>query len=102
MDIPEDLPNEIPWDDIERFDDLDTRVSAINCLFANIIGVNDGYVEWCPNDDPPTDGEYLAWAWVVKPSLGKAISVRGPAELGKLVRAYDANEIDRWLENFGE
>jgi len=97
MDMPEDFPHEVPWGEIERFDDLDVRVSAIDCLFANIVGVNDGYIEWCPNADPPSNDEYLAWLWVVKPSLGKEISSEAPADLRQLIDAYDANAMDGWF-----
>lgn len=100
MHIPEKFPREVPWGDIERFDDFDVRVSAIGCIFANIIGVNDGYVEWCPNGDPPSRDEYLAWLWVVKPGLGKVISGESSGNFRELVQAYDANEIDRWFIDF--
>ncbi len=52
--ILDSIPNEVLWQDIVQFDQLDERVAIANDLCANIIGVNEGYIEWCPNDEPPS------------------------------------------------
>ena len=47
------IPNKIPWQDIVQFEKLDDRIAIANDLCANVIGVNENTIEWCPNDDPP-------------------------------------------------
>jgi hypothetical protein len=96
--IPDKLPNEIAFDAIEKFDDLDTRVAAIDCLFINIVGVNEGYVEWCPNESPYSREEYFAWVWLVTPSLGEEIIRVASTELQNLIRHYQSNKMEQWFE----
>ncbi|MCC3421083.1 MAG: hypothetical protein JGK28_25030 [Microcoleus sp. PH2017_07_MST_O_A] len=59
------IPNEISWQDIVQFEKLDDRVSIANDLCANIIGVNESTIEWCPNEDSADRLEQLVWWWVV-------------------------------------
>jgi len=96
--IPEDLPYEISFDEIELFDDIDIRVSSIGCLFANIIGVNENYVEFCPNETPASREEYLGWVWLIKPSLGHEIAINCSDELAKLISHYQSGKMDKWFE----
>jgi len=61
------IPHEIRWQDIVQFEKLDDRVTIANDLCTNIIGVNEGTIEWCPNENPPHHLEKLVWWWVVRP-----------------------------------
>lgn len=92
----ESTPWQISWDEIEEFDRFDERRSAVDCLFINTIGVNDGLVEWCPNGDPPDLEERLAWIWCIQPSAGKEILTLAQSELRHLVESYVADEMDKW------
>ncbi|MEG3976068.1 hypothetical protein QT970_15810 [Microcoleus sp. herbarium8] len=82
------IPHKIPWQDIVQFEKLDGRVAIANDLCANIIGVNENTIEWCPNDDPPNHLETLVWWWVVRPDLGAAIAIEAPEELKKVISHY--------------
>jgi hypothetical protein len=68
---------------------MDERVSAVGVIFANIIGVNRGFLEWCPNSSPASSDELLAWLWVIRPDLHVAISQRASPELAEAIRAYE-------------
>jgi hypothetical protein len=65
----ENTPREVRWSDIAEFNELDERVSAITVIFGSVIGVNDGFVEWSPDDNPPSEQERLAWIWLCNPAL---------------------------------
>jgi hypothetical protein len=54
-------PMAVPSSKVVDFARLDERLSSVDCLYANILGVNEGEVEWCPNDEPPSKEETLAW-----------------------------------------
>jgi hypothetical protein len=82
------IPHEIPWQDIVQFEKLDDRVAIANNLCANIIGVNENTIEWCPNDEPPNHLETLVWWWVVRPDLGAAIAKEAPQELKQTIGQY--------------
>jgi hypothetical protein len=86
--ILEAIPNEVRWQNIVQFEKLDERVAIANDLCANIIGVNEGYIEWCPNDEPPSLLETLTWWWVVRPDLGAAIAIEAPQEFKEIISQY--------------
>lgn len=82
------ISNEVAWENIVQLDKLDERVALANDLCANLIGVNEGYIEWCPNDEPPSQLETLTWWWVIRPDLGAAIAIEAPDELKKIIGKY--------------
>ncbi|MGK7956998.1 MAG: hypothetical protein AB4063_17375 [Crocosphaera sp.] len=82
------IPNEVAWEDVVQFDKLDDRVAIANDFFPNIIGVNDGSIEWCPNKEPPNYLEKLLWWWVVRPDMGAAIALEAPLELKRIIGNY--------------
>ena len=92
----DDTPTTVKWGDIEECDRFDERRSAVDCLFANTIGVNEGFVEWCPNRDPPELDERLAWIWCIQPSLAEGVVELSGTELRRLVESYSADEMDHW------
>jgi hypothetical protein len=67
------LPQKVAWEDVVHKQYLDERVAAMNYLYGDIIGVIEGFVEWCPNNDPPTEMETFAWSWIIRPDLSVAI-----------------------------
>ncbi|KZL48862.1 MULTISPECIES: hypothetical protein [Cyanophyceae] len=79
------IPNEVAWENIIQFEKLDERVATANELCPNLIGVNEGYIEWCPNNEPPSQIEILTWWWVIRPDLGAAIAIEAPDELKKII-----------------
>ncbi|MFB8788231.1 MAG: hypothetical protein U7123_05130 [Potamolinea sp.] len=82
------IPNQVEWQDIIQFEQLDERVTIANDLCANIIGVNESSIEWCPNEEPPNQMETLVWWWVVRPDLGAAIAIEAPQELKEVISQY--------------
>ena len=82
------IPNEVAWEDVVQFDKLDDRVAIANDFCPNIVGVNDGSIEWCPNEEPPSDLEKLVWWWVVRPDLGAAVALEAPLELKRIIGNY--------------
>ena len=85
------IPNEVNWQDIVQFQKLDERVAIANEICANLIGVNEDYIEWCPDNEPPTQLETLLWWWVIRPDLGAAIASEAPQELKKIISQYILN-----------
>ncbi|WP_071187429.1 hypothetical protein [Trichormus sp. NMC-1] len=82
------ITNEVDWENIIQFEKLDERVEIGNMLCPNLIGVNEGYIEWCPNSEPPSQLETLTWWWVIRPDLGAAIAIEAPDELKKVIGKY--------------
>jgi hypothetical protein len=53
--------------------------------------VNEGYIEWCPDNNPQTQLETLLWWWVIRPDLGAAIASEAPQELKEIISQYILN-----------
>jgi hypothetical protein len=49
-------PDIVSWSEVVEFTRWNDRRSCIDVFFANLLGVCDGYVEWCPDGDPPSSG----------------------------------------------
>jgi len=94
----EDPPKSVAWADIVEIDDLDERRSCIDCLYINTLGVNDGFVGWSPNDDPPSRPETLAWLWFIRPDLGTEIAADAPPELKNLISKHQSGRMDEWWQ----
>lgn len=82
------LSRRIAWHDIAEFDRLNKRVMAIDWLYGDIIGMGDGWVEWCPNNEPPAAAETLAWWWVARPDLGNEIAKEADEEFREIISDY--------------
>jgi len=62
------MSTHIEFSKISDFDRVDDRVSIINLAFDNLIGMNAGFIEFCPNQNPPSGAELIALAWLVNPT----------------------------------
>ena len=89
--ILQSLPDRVVWTDVPEFERLDERVSAIEWMYGDIIDMGDSWVGWCPNNDPPTFAETLAWWWVARPDLGNEIGREADEEFRESILDYIAN-----------
>ena len=94
-------PLQVRWRDIADFEWLDERVSAVRVLFGSVIGVSDGYVQWCTDSLPPAESERLAWIWVCWPHLDEQVMPRARADHRKLMAAYRAGRMREWWSQIG-
>jgi hypothetical protein len=90
-------PVEVKWGDIIEFNKLDERISAVGALYVNTIGMRDGYVEFCPGNNPPLFEEIISWIWVIRPDLSQEIlKEKLSVDLQSLIEAYQKNEMSGW------
>ncbi|MGV0857374.1 hypothetical protein ACTS95_12235 [Empedobacter brevis] len=71
--ILQNYPNQIMFDNIVDFEKFDERLSIIDCIVVNIIGVEEGFIEFIPDNNPPSEVEVLCWIWSYKPDLTNEI-----------------------------
>lgn len=48
------MSTNVAFSEIVEFDRIDDRVAIINTAFDFLIGMNLGFVEFCPNQNPPS------------------------------------------------
>lgn len=101
--ILESVPTEIEYSEIVDFDELDERISAVGVLFANTIGVCEGYIEFCPDNDPPLNDEILSWIWAFRPDLSSEILIQPLSnDLKLLIESYQTGNLTKWWDYISE
>ena len=91
------IPAEVKWTEIIDFERVDERVSCVGMLFPNTIGVCDGYIEFCPDNDPVEEEETLAWIWTIRPDLANDIlDLDLTEEFRKLLESYKDGKLEDW------
>lgn len=94
----DNYPKQLNWEEVLDFDKFDERLSAVDCLVVNTIGVSDGFIEFIPDNNPPLKEEILCWIWAIRPDLS--------TELMKLDEIQDdfkillESHIENRMENF--
>ncbi|RFP64382.1 hypothetical protein D0N36_14430 [Hymenobacter lapidiphilus] len=97
------LPQEVALADVSEVDTLDERIAAAGVLHANTIGVAEGCIQFCPDNEPPLLDEQLMWLWTFQPQLGIHILAFPISEDCKfLLNAFLKNEMhsfwDYWTQ----
>ena len=89
------------WNSIVQFNEFDLRVSAVDSIVVNIIGVCNGFVEFCPDDNPPKYEEILCWIWAIRPDLTPELLNLENLNPGfrLLLKSYSEGDIDRFFES---
>ena len=67
------MSTHVAFSEIVEFDRIDDRVAIINTAFDLLIGMNLGFVEFCPNQNPPSRAELIALAWLVNPTANRPL-----------------------------
>jgi hypothetical protein len=57
--------------DIVDFANFDERLSAVDSLVVNTIGVSEDFIEFIPDNKPPLVEEIYCWIWAIRPDLSK-------------------------------
>lgn len=97
--IFKNYPHQIQFDDINDFENFDERLAVVNCIVVNIIGLEDGFIEFIPDNNPPLEDEIFCWIWAFRPDLTKEILEQTKNENLKFaLKAYLNNSMDKFWE----
>ncbi len=104
LELIETYPTEINWDDVIDFENFDDRLYASNLFVGTTIGVSEGFVEFCPDNEPPLREEILCWIWAIRPDLSKLILELDniSEEFKVLLSAYIESDMDKFLDYMQE
>ena len=81
------IPDVVRWEEVVQFEHIDARVLIANQLYGDVVGMGEGFVEWCPNPYTPKQGRFIWW-WVVRPDLGSAIADEANKEIRQQIANY--------------
>jgi hypothetical protein len=90
----------VKFNEVEDFDSFDERVSAVNALVANMVGISEGYVEFISDNNPPLKEEILNWIWVIRPDLSKEmILLEVSSDFKILLNAYINDSMETFWDH---
>lgn len=83
--------------DIVDFANFDERLSAVDSLVVNTIGVSENFIEFIPDNEPPLEEEIYCWIWAIRPDLSKdLIDLEISEAFQVLLSAYIDNDMTRF------
>ena len=85
------IPTEVALKDVGEPERLEERFFGVEGNIGDIVGMLEDAVEFCPNNEPPTRDEVLAWLWVIKPEHKDEIVALASGELREIIADYDAD-----------
>ena len=101
--IIDSTPSEVKFKDIVEIDRLVERMSAVSVLFSSIIEVGEGYIEFCPENEPPSIEETISWVWTFRPDLGSTILKHTlSTDLRLLIDAYQTGDMPNWWDHINK
>lgn len=73
------------------------RLSAVDSLVVNTIGVSKDLIEFIPDNEPPLEKEIYCWIWAIRPDLSKdLIDLEISEAFQVLLSAYIDNDMTRF------
>lgn len=95
----ENYPNDITFDEIVDFENFDDRLSVVDCIVVNSIEVNEGFIEFIPENNPPLNEEILCWIWAIRPDLTNEILQKNISDDFKFaLKSYLNNSMDKFWD----
>ena len=95
----ENYPNEITFEEIVDFENFDERLSVVDCIVVNSIGVNEGFIEFIPDNNPPLNEEILCWIWAIRPDLTNEILQLNISDDFKFaLNSYSNNSMNKFWD----
>ncbi len=92
-------PNQIQFDDIIDFENFNERLSVVDCIVVNIIGVEEGFIEFISDNNPPLDDEIFCWIWTIRPDLTNEILEKTENEdLKFALKSHLKNSMDKFWD----
>ena len=95
--ILESYPTTVNHTDIIDFDNFDERLSAVDTLVVNTIGVSEDIIEFIPDNEPPLKEEIYCWIWAIRPDLSKdLLNLDINEDFRILLKSYIDNDMSRF------
>lgn len=90
-------PTTVNNTDIVDFANFHERLSAVNCLVVNTIGVSEDFIDFIPNNEPPLKEEIYCWIWAIRPDLSKyLLDLDISRDFLILLKSYIDNDMSRF------
>jgi hypothetical protein len=95
--ILKSYPTTVNHTDIIDFDNFDERLSAIDTIVVNTIGVSEDTIEFIPDNEPPLKEEIYCWIWAIRPDLSKdLLNLEINEDFRILLKSYIDNDMSKF------
>lgn len=93
-------PTTVNYDYIIDVKNFDERLSAINCLVVNTVGVSESIIEFVPDNEPPLEEEIICWIWLIRPDLSKdLLNLKVSNDFRILLNSYINNNMSHFWKH---
>src|SRR5690554_5102306 len=93
----ESYPTTVIHTEIVDFENFDERLSAVDTLVVNTIGVSEEFIEFIPDNEPPLKDEIYCWIWAIRPDLSKGLlDLDINEDFRILLKSYIDNDMSRF------
>jgi hypothetical protein len=82
-----ELPHIVVWSDVGEVERFDERFGGVNEVVGPIMDVTREYVA-LTTDDTPSRDELIAWAWLIRPSLGVQLREIASHAMSRIIDSY--------------
>lgn len=90
-------PTTVNHTDIVDFANFDERLSAVDSLVVNTIGVVEDFIEFIPDNEPPLEEEIYCWIWAIRPDLSKdLLNLDISEDFRILLKSHIDNDMSRF------
>jgi len=99
-DLYADPPWNVAWSAFDEDVDMYERCVCVEMVEGVIIGVCEGFYEFAPDHNPPTQGEKLAWIWFLRPDLIDEIRPTASPDMTEMMERYQEGTIYDWIQEY--
>jgi hypothetical protein len=80
------IPTTVRFTDIQQCETMEDRFFAVDRTIGSIVGMNVDSVDFCPDNEPPSRDEVLAWLWIIHPEYKGGIWELAGSEVRTAIR----------------
>jgi len=92
-------PTTVNHSDVVDFINFNERLSAVDFLVVNAIGVSEDFIEFIPDNEPPLKEEIFCWIWAIRPDLSKdLLNLEISEDFRILLNSYIDNDMTRFWD----
>ncbi len=95
----QNYPIEVAHQEVIDFENFEERLSAVDYIAVNRIEVDEGFIAFIPDNEPPQLEEIYCWIWAIRPDLSKDLQhLELSDDLSTLLNSYLDQDMGKFYD----